>query len=138
MTEQEVQEIYSRLLELTKAGKVKWEKTGEKEFTANFSRSSVSVEKEEQGIEGLAEALRGEFKDRFALNIYNDAGLIVAYANNSKKIKLGLGVKTFKLDPSELYHLVEESIKEDFYKYSETSRSILDDLKELELSEKGK
>jgi hypothetical protein len=128
MTEQEVQEIYNRLLELTKAGKIKWEKTEEEEFTTNFSRSSVSV-----GIEGLL------FGEQVALKIYNDVGNIVAYA--AQKPVIGLlapEVKTFNLNPSELYKLVDEGIEEGLYKYSETSRSILDELKELEFSQKGK
>jgi hypothetical protein len=125
MTEQEVQEIYNRLLELTKAGQIQWEKTGEKEFTTNFSRSSVSVE-----TEGI---LTGE---QAALKIYNDAGFIVAYAAPKTGVGfiVGPNVKEFNLDPSELYKLIEESL----YKYSETSKSILDELKELELSQKGK
>ena len=126
MTEQEVQEIYNRLLELTKAGKIRWEKTGEEEFTTNFSRSSVTVEIEDIGVVHGGQPV---------LKIYNDAGRIVAYA--AHKIGMGVtgsGVKEFNLNPSELYNLVEESV----YKYAETSKSILDELKELELSQKGK
>ena len=124
MTEQEVQEIYKRLLELTKAGKIRWEKTSSTEFTTNFSRSSVTVEKE-----GL---LTGK---QVALKIYNDVGLMVAYAANSTGLDfiVGTGVKEFKLDPSELYAFIQENL----YKYSETTKSILDELKELELSQKG-
>lgn len=123
MTEKEMQEIYNRLLELTKAGKVQWEKTGEEEFTSNFSRSSVTVEM--RHIFGL----RGDI----AIKIFNDAGIMVAHASNLSGMGLvpsravGFSVKEFDLDPSELFDLIQEKV----FKYSDTSRSILDELKEL-------
>jgi hypothetical protein len=128
MTEQEVNEIYKRLLELTTAGKVKWEQTGEQEFTTNFSRSSVSV-----GIDNnLPER-------QVALIIYNDTGLMVAYAApETGRGFVDFGVKEFNLDATRLYRRVRKIVEEGLYKYSETSKSILDELKELELSEKGK
>jgi hypothetical protein len=125
MTEQEVHEIYNRLLELTKAGKIQWKRTGEEEFITSFSRSSVTIE-----IEYLAD--QGGYA---VLKIFNDAGLMVAHV--SPMTGLGIvdsGVKEFNLDPSELFNLVQDEV----YKYSQTSRSILDELKELELSQKGR
>ncbi len=125
MTEKEVQEIYNRLLELTKAGKIQWEKTGEEEFASNFSRSSVTVEMRHVFDQG------GEV----FLKIYNDAGIMVASASPLAGMGLaGSGVKEFNLDPSELYGLIQDTV----FKYSDTSRSILDELKELELSLKGR
>jgi hypothetical protein len=122
MTEQEVQEIYNRLLELTKAGKIKWEKTGKQEFTTNFSRSSVTIE-----IEDEIFAPGGQV----VLKIYNDAGLLIAYAAQ----KTGMGVvdsdvEEFELNPSDLFNLVQEKI----YKYSETTENILSELRKLKAS----
>ncbi len=68
MTEKEVQEIYSRLLELTKASAIQWKKTGESEYTANFSRSSVALNKEEITF----------------MTLYNEDGLEIAYVAPSK------------------------------------------------------
>lgn len=125
MTEQEVQEIYNRLLELTKAGKVQWKQTDEEEFTTNFSRSSVSV-----GIEDISDG--GQFDGEEAvLRIYNDAGIVVAYA--APKIGMGIidpSVKEFRLNPVELFNLVQEKV----YKYSETSENILSELRKLKAS----
>jgi hypothetical protein len=120
MTEQEVQEIYDRLLELTKAGTIQWKNTGEWEFTTSFSRSSVTVEMEYiLSEEGQA-----------ALKIYNDAGLMVAYAAPKPMGISGSGVKEFELDPSELFSLIQDKV----YKYSETSENILDELRKLKAS----
>jgi hypothetical protein len=116
MTEQEIQEIYNQLLALTKAQAIKWKKTGEFEFSVNFSRSSVTVEK--------------EYKyDSFpvVLRIYNEDGLLVAYAAPEELQDRDSAVKSFVFDPSELFHLVENQV----YKYEETSKNILDELKEL-------
>jgi len=126
MTEQEVQEIYNRLLELTKAGKVKWEQTGENEFTINFSRSSVTVE-----VEDISDG--GQFDGgEPVLKIYNDAGLVVAYA--ARKIGVGViddpNVQEFELNPSDLFNLVQEKV----YKYSETTENILSELRKLKAS----
>jgi len=124
MTEKEVQEIYNRLLELTKAGKIQWEKTGEEEFASNFSRSSVTVEMQDM-ID----------PNEVALKIFNDAGIMVAYASPLAGIGLvDSGVKEFDLNPSDLFDLIQENV----FIYSDTSRSILDELKELEFSQKGK
>jgi len=121
MTEKEVQEIYNTLLELTKAGAIQWKKTGEEEFTTNFSRSSVTVEIENNFNDG----------GQAVLKIYNDAGHLIAYAAH----KIGMGVvgsevKEFDLNPSDLFNLVEERV----YKYSETSENILNELRKLKAS----
>lgn len=119
MTEQEVQEIYNRLLELTKAGTIQWKKTGDEEFMTSFSRSSVTV-----GID------RGFSNGEAVLEIYNDTGLRVAYAAPNPMGLTGPGVKEFELDPSELFNLVQEKI----YRYTETSENILDELRKLKAS----
>lgn len=124
MTEQEVQEIYNRLLELTKAGKIRWEKTGKSEFTTNFSRSSITV-----GREGEIDTLDGPI----VLKIFNDSGLMVVLASTDENVSSILGetdVKEFILDPTELFDLVREKI----YKYSETTENILDELRKLKAS----
>jgi hypothetical protein len=120
MTEQEVQEIYERLLDLTKAGAIQWKKTGEKEFTTSFSRSSVTT-----GEESFPEV-------QAAFKIFNDAGIMVAYASPN----IGLGnaepsAKEFVLDPAGLFNLVQEKV----YKYSETSENILHELRKLKASQ---
>ncbi len=113
MTEQEVQEIYNRLLELTKAGTIQWKKSGEEEFTTSFSRSSI--------------ALRGD--DAVIMTIYNEDGLEIAYVA-PLQFDVEEGIKEFILDPSELFNLVQEKV----YKYSETSENILNELRELKAS----
>ncbi len=121
MTEQEVKEIYNRLLELTRAGTILWKKTGEEEFTTSFSRSSVTIEIEDFFDQG----------GQAALKIFNDAGIMVAYA--APNIGLGIvdpAVKEFNLDPSELFSLVQEKV----YKYSETTENILKELEKLKAS----
>lgn len=121
MTQQEVQEIYDRLLELTKAGAIQWKKSGEKEFTTSFSRSSVA-------IEGDWSRSAGAFS---ALKIYNDDGIVVAYAVPTTVIaNLSPGAKKFELNPHELYSLVQDKV----YKYSETSENLLDELRHLKAS----
>ena len=123
MTEKEVQEIYNRLLELTKADKIQWKRTGDEEFITSFSRSSVTVEMNRDfDPQGLG-----------VLKIFNDAGMMVAYAAPEEGI-VEYGVKVFNLDPSELFGLIRDKV----FKYSETSRSILDELEQLEFSQKGK
>ena len=121
MTEKEVQEIYSRLLELTKAGVIQWKKTGDEEFTTSFSRSSVTVE-----VEYIFDQ-----SGRAVLKIFNDVGLKVVYAAS----EIGMGninsaVKEFELDPSDLFNLVQDKV----YKYSETSEDILNELRKLKAS----
>lgn len=121
MTEKEVQEIYNRLLELTKTGAIQWKKTGEEEFTTSFSRSSVTVE-----VEYIFDQA-----GRVVLKIFNDAGLMVAYAASMTGMgNIGSAVKEFDLDPSELFNLVQEKV----YKYSETSEDILNELRKLKAS----
>ena len=121
MTEQEVKEIYNRLLELTKAGTIQWKKTGEEEFTTSFSRSSVTVEIEYIFDQG----------GRVVLKIFNDAGIMVAYAAPTTGMgNIDSAVKEFELDPSELFDLVQEKV----YKYSETSENILSELRKLKAS----
>lgn len=124
MTEKEVQEIYNRLLKLTKVGRIQWKKTGEEEFTTSFSRSSVIITKDH------------DYDDPPPiLKIFNDDGIMVACAAPVEEdVTVEYGVKEFNLDPSELFDLVQDEV----YKYSETSRSILDELEELEFSQKGK
>ena len=123
MTEKEVQEIYSRLLELTKAGAIQWKKTGDLEFTTSFSRSSVTIEYdynyEFANLDGPPKVLR----------IYNDDGVLVAYGSPEELDEEG-GVQGFILDPSELFDLVREKV----YKYSETTENILNELRKLKAS----
>ncbi len=123
MTEKEVQEIYNRLLKLTKAGSIQWKRTGEEEFTTSFSRSSVTIEIDRDFDSGGLGVLK----------IFNDAGMMVAFAAPEEGI-VEYGVKVFNLDPSELFGLIRDKV----FKYSETSRSILDELEQLEFSQKGK
>lgn len=118
MTEKEVQEIYSRLLELTKAGTIQWKKTAEEEFTTSFPRSSVAVGK--IWVSNAPEAV---------MWIYNDDGLLVARVSLNE-LDVGEGVKEFILDPSELLDLVQERV----YKYSETTENILSELRKLKAS----
>jgi hypothetical protein len=120
MTEQEVQEIYGRLLESTRDGKIRWEKTGEEEFTINFSRSSVSIE-----IENVLDGAQA------VLKVYNDDGHVIAYAAPTVGVGMApLSAKEFELDPSELFSLVQEKT----YKYSETYENILNELRKLKAS----
>jgi hypothetical protein len=122
MTEKEVQEIYNRLLELTKAGAIQWKKTGESEFTTNLSRSSITVGR---GLDILDSPI--------VLQIFNDSGLMVALASTDEdagSIMGGADVKEFNLDPAELFDLVREKV----YKYSETTENILSDLRKLKAS----
>ena len=122
MTEQEVKEIYNRLLEFTKAGAIQWKKTGEEEFTTSFSRSSVTVEIEDTPVDQGGQA---------AFKIFNDAGIMVAYAGPMAGMGIvDSAVKEFNLDPSELFNLVQEKV----YKYSETSENILNELRKLKAS----
>jgi hypothetical protein len=113
MSEKEVQEIYNRLLELTKAGTIQWKKTDESEYTANFSRSSVALNKEETVF----------------MTVYNEDGLEIAYVA-PHKVDVPEPVKEFILDPSELFDLVEEKV----YKHSETTENILNELRKLKAS----
>src|SRR5947209_4280923 len=100
MTEQEVREIHNRLLELTEAGKIQWKKTGDVEFTTNFSRSSVTI-----AVEDIFEG------GQAVLKIYNDAGLLVAYAAHKTGMGVvGSAVQEFDLDPSDLFNLVQEKV----------------------------
>ena len=126
MTEKEIQEIYHRLLELTKSRAIRWKKTGEAEYSVSFSRSSVTVEKNYMDIDsGVSLSV---------LKIFNEEGVPVAYAAARSIFYVGVeGAKPFILDPSELFNLVEEEI----YKYSQTSENILNELRELELLQKG-
>ncbi len=119
MTEQEIQEIYNRLLELTKAQAIKWEKIGESEYSVNFSRSSVTVGKD-YNYDPLAIVLR----------IYNQDGLLVAYAASPVDLDEDDAVQGFELDPSEMFNLAQSEV----YRYSETSKNILDELRELDTS----
>lgn len=123
MTEKEVQEIYNRLLEFTKDGAIQWKKTGDSEFTTNFSRSSVTVGRELDMVDDSPVVLK----------IFNDGGLMVALASTDNDVTSILGetdVKEFILDPTELFNLVREKV----YKYSETSENILNELRKLKAS----
>jgi hypothetical protein len=117
MTDQEIQEIYNRLLELTKAQAVQWKKTGDYEYSVNFSRSSVVIEKD-YSLDSAP----------IVLEIYNQDGLQVAYAA-PEDLEENDEIKAFIFDPSELFNLVQNQV----YKYSETSKNILDELKELDV-----
>lgn len=118
MTEQEIQEIYNRLLELTKAEAITWKSTGESEYSVNLSRSSLVIEKD-----------YGYEPSPIVLKIYNQDGLLVAYAALEDLGDKRGEVKVFTFDPSELFNLVQDQI----YRYSETSKNILDELKELDV-----
>jgi hypothetical protein len=118
MTEKEVQEIYERLLELTKAGAVQWKKTDENEFAANFSRSSVGIGRSATPNNPLT-----------FMWIYNEDGLLVARIAPVARGE-SEGVREFMLDPSELFNLVQDKV----YKYSETTENILDELRKLKAS----
>lgn len=117
MTEQEIQEIYDRLLDLTKARAIKWKKTDEAEYTTSFSRSSVVIEKKFDYDGGP-----------IVMQIYNQDGLLVAYAAPND-LDLDFEAKIFVFDPSELYNVVQEEV----HQYSETSKSILDELRGIDL-----
>lgn len=122
MTEQEIQEIYNRLLELTKAEAITWKITGESEYSVNFSRSSVVLVKDSLSHPNVFSYLVP------VLRIYNQDGLLVAYAA-PEDMGRETEVKAFMFDPSELFNLVQNQV----YKYSETSKNILDELKELDV-----
>jgi hypothetical protein len=120
MTEQEVQEIYNRLLELTNADTIQWKQTGDAEFTTSFSRASVTVERKPKVLGGTT-----------ILKIYNDAGLMVAYVSPKEANALdaiSLGAKEFIFDPSELFNLVRDKV------HSNTTEDILDELRKLKVS----
>src|SRR5882672_9492098 len=116
MTEQEFTEIYNDLLQLTRAKKIQW-KTQEEGFSVAFSRSSVNL--------GLDNDYRVP-----NLRIYNDDGLMIAASALPVGDDYADRVRRFSLDPSELYELVESQI----FKYSETTRNILDELRQLRAS----
>src|ERR687884_693491 len=100
MTEEEVKEIYNRLLELTKAGTLQWKQTGESEFTTSFARASVTV--------GLGPHV---LDSPVVLQIFNDSGLMVALASSNLDVADLIGgayAKRFKLDVEELFDLVLE------------------------------
>ena len=112
MTEHEIKQIYSYLLDVTRARRLKWKKTGNYEYTVSFSRSSVTLYRD------------WEYEDPpVVMNILNEDGLAIAYAS-ARELYQSESVYSFTLDPSELYELVEEQV----YKYSETSKNILDEL----------
>ena len=121
MTKQEMQEIYNRLLELTKGGKVKWEKVGRSEYVRNFSQSSVAVEKDWNCEPPM-----------IVLKIYNQDGHLIAIASDDidALIEEENEVERLTLDPSELFDLVQSQV----YKYSETTTNLLDELRKLEPS----
>ena len=123
MTEEEVKEIYNRLLELTKAGTLQWKQTGESEFTTNFARASVTVR--------IGPDVFGD--SPIVLRIVNDSGVMVALASSNLDIAEIIGgafEKRFNLDVTELFNLVLERV----YKYSETSEDILKELRKLKAS----
>ena len=99
MTEQEIQEIYNRLLALTKAEAIKWKKTGDSEYSVSFSRSSVVIEKTPDY----------EYSP-VLLNIYNEDGLLVAYAA-TEDLERSDEVVVKGLDPSELFYLVRNQVR---------------------------
>jgi hypothetical protein len=121
MTEQEIKEIYDHLLVLTKARAIQWKKTGNSEFAISFSRSSVVVERV------------WDFGDlAIAMNVVNEDGLLIAYACRMDLAR-GSAIVWFDFDPAELFNLIEGQV----YKYSETSKNILDELKALEHKRKS-
>src|SRR5688572_29363307 len=120
MTENEIHEIYKRLLELTQLDALQWKKIGDSEFTASFPRSSVTIEQDyNYDFDGPP----------IVLKIYNNDGIMVA-CGSPNELDVEGGVKEFILDPSELFNLVQEKV----YKYSETSQDILNELRKLKAS----
>jgi hypothetical protein len=116
MTEPEIKEIYDHLLGLTKARAIQWKKTGSSEFAISFSRSSVVIERDWNYQEPV-----------IAMNVFNEDGLLIAYACGTDLAR-DEAIVWFDFDPTELFILVEVQV----YKYSETSKNILDELKALE------
>lgn len=122
MTEQELKEIYNRLLALTKARAIQWRKTGGSEYTVSFSRSSIVIETDWNYVEPV-----------IVMKVFNEDGLLVAYASN-KDLAKDEAIMYFDFDPSELFNLVQAQV----YRYSETSQNILDELKGLEEEQERK
>lgn len=119
MTEQEFTEIYSDLLQLTKSKKIQWKRTNDDAYIVTFSRSSVSL-----GLDNEYGA------SEYYMRIYNEDGLLIVAAPVARPDAYSDRVRQFSLDPSDLYRLVEAQI----FKYSETSRNILDELRQLQAS----
>jgi hypothetical protein len=114
-------DIYERLLNLTRARAIRWKKTNDAEFMMNFSRSSVVIERDYNYVEPPV-----------VMKVFNEDGLLIAYASLTA-LEEGESVKAFTFDPSDLFRLVQEQV----HKYSETSKNLLDELKEMELRSKG-
>ncbi|MDT5062748.1 MAG: hypothetical protein QOH63_3207 [Acidobacteriota bacterium] len=121
MTEQEIKEIYSHLLGLTKVRAIQWKKTGNSEYAISFSRSTVVVERDWNFDEPV-----------IAMNIFNEDGLLIAYACETDLAR-NEAIIWVDFDPAELFNLIEGQV----YKYSETSKNILDELKALEHKRKS-
>ena len=114
MTQEEINEIYDRLLELTSKDAIRWKGRQHllygSDFSVTLSRSSIELDRKDAST---------------VLRIYNDEGLLVAQAVPADyQESISYGVKDFVLDASELYDLVEGKV----YKYAETSKNILDEL----------
>jgi hypothetical protein len=122
MTEKEIKEIYDRLLSLTKNHAIRWKKTEDSEYLVNFSRSSVAIERYYYPEYVLT-----------VLKVFNEDGILVAYAASQELLDEEEGAKQFVFDPSELFNLVQDEV----YKYSQTSENILNELRELGLQKGG-
>lgn len=118
MTEQEMREIYERLLELTKQGRLTWRADGDYSFSTSFSRSSIS----------LSSSVLNDDMYISMLDIHNDEGVVIATATNDPNLIVDVpSLFVYPLDPTELLMLVRESV----YKYTVTSQNVLHELREL-------
>jgi hypothetical protein len=121
MTQEEINEIYERLLELTRSGALRWSRTSDDDYSVSFSRSTVSV-------------TRGVFAGDLGvcLSIYNDDGTMEAKAFRGAIPDRSSEVKEFVLDPTDLLDLVRDRV----LKYTETSTNILDELRQLDVRQR--
>ena len=112
MTEKEFTEIYEKLLELTKGRALEWKDMGNQNYELNFPRSSITL-------------YASESPDDVVMNVLNEDGLLIA--TNSLFYDEDRRVRRFDLDTSELYNVIQSQM----YKYSETAKDILAELKKL-------
>jgi hypothetical protein len=119
MNEKEFSEIYENLLELTKQRALIWTDDGNDIFQVNFPRSSVSIYLDELPHSGF-EAV---------MNVFNEDGLLIA--SSSSLYEESTKTKHFNLDVTDLLNI----IRSQRYKYSETAKDILGELKKLRRTE---
>ena len=116
MTEKELHEIYQNLLDLTKQGMLEWANLGSDTYEINFSRSSITI---------YFDADLQPYGRAAVMNVYNEDGKLIA--SSSPLHEESTTVKYFDLDVSELFSLIQSRI----YKYSETAKGILEELKKI-------